>query len=75
MDIFWLNKNFWLIKSVLTFIKNYQIVSLYIIKKIENSNIGNEVTDFYDRETPKVDSKHTCLAVIGLDSALKKHEN
>ena len=50
-------------------------MSLYIIKKIENSNIGNEVTDFYDRETPKVDSKHTCLAVIGLDSAFKKHEN
>ena len=32
---------------------------------------GDEVTDFYD----KVDSNHTCLAVISLDSALKKDEN
>ena len=33
---------------------------------------GDEVTDFYEKKTPKVDSKHTCLAVITLDSALKK---
>ena len=33
---------------------------------------GDEVTDFYDKEIPKVDSNHTCLAVISLDSALKK---
>ena len=32
---------------------------------------GDEVTDFYD----KVDSHRTCLAVISLDSALKKDEN
>ena len=30
---------------------------------------------FYDKETPKVDSNHTYLAVICLDSALKKDEN
>ena len=36
---------------------------------------GDEVTDFYDKETPKVDSNHTCLAVISWDSALKKDEN
>ena len=35
----------------------------------------NEVTDFYDKKIPKVDSIHTCLAVISLDSALKKDEN
>ena len=35
----------------------------------------NEVTDFYDKEIPKNDSNHTCLAVISLDSALKKDEN
>ena len=35
---------------------------------------GNEVTDFYDRKFPKVDSNHTCLAVITLDSALKKND-
>ena len=36
---------------------------------------GDEVTDFYNRKIPKVDSNHTCLAVISLDSALKKDEN
>ena len=36
---------------------------------------GDEVTDFYDKEIPKVDSNHTCLAVVSLDSALKKYEN
>ena len=33
---------------------------------------GDEVTDFHDKKIPKVDSSHTCLAVISLDSALKK---
>ena len=36
---------------------------------------GNEVTDFYDKEIPKVDSNHTCLAVVSLDSAFRKDEN
>ena len=36
---------------------------------------GDEVTDFYDKEIPKVDSNHICLAVISLDAALKKDEN
>ena len=36
---------------------------------------GDEVTDFYGREIPKVDSNHTCLAVISLDSALNKDRN
>ena len=35
---------------------------------------GDEVTDFYDKKIPNVDSNHTCLAVISLDSALKKDE-
>ena len=34
--------------------------------------MGNEVTDFFGKEIPDVDSNHTCLAVISLDSALKK---
>ena len=33
---------------------------------------GDEVTEFYDKKIPKVDSNHTCLAGINLDSALKK---
>ena len=36
---------------------------------------GDEVTDFYDKEVAKVDSNHTCLAVISLDYVLKKEEN
>ena len=36
---------------------------------------GNEVTNFYYKETPKLDLHHTCLAVIRFDSALKKDEN
>ena len=31
-----------------------------------------EVTDFCDKEISKVDSNHTYLAVISLDSALNK---
>ena len=33
----------------------------------------DEVTDFDDKEIPKVDFNHTCLAVISLDSALKNY--
>ena len=36
---------------------------------------GDKVTDFYDKDIPKVDSNHTCLAVISLDSALRKDVN
>ena len=35
---------------------------------------GKKVTDFYDKEIPKVDCNHTCLAVISLESAFKKME-
>ena len=31
----------------------------------------DEVIDFYDEEIPKVDSSHTSLPVISLDSAIK----
>ena len=36
---------------------------------------GNEVIDFCDKKIPKVDSDHTCLAVVSLDSALKKDDS
>ena len=29
-------------------------------------------TDFYDKKIPKLDSNHTCLAVISLDYTSKK---
>ena len=35
----------------------------------------NEVVSFYDTESPVVDSNYICLAVISLDSALKKGDN
>ena len=43
--------------------------------KIKIRSYGDEVTDFYNNGIPKVDSNHTCLAVISLDSVLKKDEN
>ena len=43
--------------------------------KIKIKSHGDEVTDFYDKEIPKVDSNHPCLAVISLDSTLNKDEN
>ena len=36
---------------------------------------GDVITDFYDKEIPKLDSNHTCLAVISLESALKTDDN
>ena len=43
--------------------------------KIKTKSHGDEVTDFYDKEIPKVELNHTCLAVISLDNALKKDVN
>ena len=45
----------------------------YLKTKIKSC--GDEVTDFYDKEIPKVDSNHTCLALISLDFVLKKDES
>ena len=33
---------------------------------------GDQVTDFYYNEILTVDSNHTCLSVISLDSAFNK---
>ena len=35
----------------------------------------DKVTDYYEEKIPKVDSNRTCLAVISLDSALKRDES
>ena len=45
----------------------------YVKTKIKSH--ADDVTDFYDKEIPKVGSNHTCLAVISQDSALKKGDN
>ena len=34
----------------------------------------DKVTDFYEKKIPKVNSNHTRLAIINLDSALKEDE-
>ena len=52
-------------------------------KAVYNKNIletkiksyGYEVTDFYDKESCKANSNHTCSAVISLGFALKRDEN
>ena len=43
--------------------------------KRKRKSHGDEVPDFYDKEIPKLDSNHTCLAVISLDFVLKKDES
>ena len=43
--------------------------------KTKVKSYGDEITDLYDEKIPKVDSNHTCLAVISLDSSLKKVDN
>ena len=45
----------------------------YLKHKIKSH--GDEVTDFCDKKIPKLDTNHTCLAVITLDSAIKKNDN
>ena len=46
-----------------------------VLLKIKIKSDDDEVTDFYDKIILKVDSNHTCIAVISLDSALKKDQN
>ena len=41
----------------------------------EIKSYGDEATYFHDKEIPKAASNHTCLAVITIESALKKDGN
>ena len=43
--------------------------------KTKRKSLGEEATDFYDKGISKVDSNHTCLAVINLDFPLNKKGN
>ena len=40
--------------------------------KTKVKSYGDEATDFHGKEMPKAGSNHTCLAVIMIDSVLKK---
>ena len=86
MDVFfdwrwWLTgKNIILfgIKSKLIYKKkNLIAMPVYnkIILKTEIKSSGDEFTYFYGKEFPRVDSNHTYLTLISLDSALKKEGN
>ena len=46
-----------------------------IFLKTKIKSDGAEIADFHDKEIPKVDFNITCLAIITLDSALKKDKN
>ena len=52
-----------------------RLSKINIIFKTKIISHGDEITDLYDKKIPKLDSNHTCLAVISLDSALKKDHN
>ena len=43
--------------------------------KTKIKSYRDEATNFHNKEIPKVGSNDTCLAVITIDSALKKIEN
>ena len=45
------------------------------ISKTKIKSYDDEVIHFHDQEILRVDSNHTWLAVISIDSALKKDEN
>ena len=44
-----------------------------VFLKIKIKPQGDEITDFYNKKTPMVDSNHTCLAVISFDFALDNY--
>ena len=76
MMTYWKNVILFGIKSALI-LENNLIANLptIIFFKTNIKSYGHEVTDFYNEEIPKVGSNHNCLAVITIDSALKKDEN
>ena len=55
-------------------LKEIHFIAIKVLFFLEDVDI-EKVTDFYDKEIPKVDSNHTYLAVVSLDSALNKDGN
>ena len=74
---YWKNLILFGINSALILKKEFDSKPAYNKTFFKNKikSYDDEVTDFYDKEIPKVSSDHTCLAVISLDSALKKNGN
>ena len=52
--------------------KEFESYPVYNKKNVKTKIEPYELIHFCNKEIPKVDSSHTCLAVISLDSALKK---
>ena len=60
------------------YVKIYESKILWTYFSIENDDLsknGDKVKDFCNRKIPKLDSNGSCLAVISLDSSLKKDDN
>ena len=53
--------------------KSLSTIKNFLKTKIKSH--GDKIIDFYEKEIRKVDSNHSCLSVISLDSALKKDGN
>ena len=72
-----LNKYNTIWDKVSTAIKKNLIANLSIIIFFENQvkSYGDETADFHDKEVPKVGSNYNSVAVISLDSVLKKDGN
>ena len=76
MMTYWENTILFGIKVVLI-LKLNLIANLFTKKTVGNQikSHGDEATDFHDKEIHKVASDYMSLAVIRINSALKKDEN
>ena len=54
--------------------KEFDSQLAYNKEKAKIKSDGDEVTDSYDKKIPKVESNHTCLAVISMGSNFKKEK-
>ena len=65
---------YFLIKLALIYKKEFDSQLVYNEKflKTKVKSHGDEITDFYDKKIPKIDSNHICLTVITLDLLSKK---
>ena len=73
MMTFWKNIKLFGIKSALISKKEFYSNPVYNknFLKIKIKSRGDEVGDFHNKEISKMNSDHTCLALINVDSALK----
>ena len=57
--------------------KEFDSRSVYYKKTLKTKikSYSDETTYFYNEEIPNINSNHTCLAVVSLDSALDKDGN